>query len=89
MTMTNDIRKIIRIVHCGFYHNIQRKVLENDILFMIGDSALYLFLKFKKHQLKIQFLTHQAKLSTPSTPNNSNETYTFMGLGRAGRFGQS
>ena len=24
-----------------------------------------------------------------STPNNSNETYTFMGLGRAGRFGQS
>ena len=24
----------------------------------------------------------------PSTPNNSNETYTFMCPGRAGRFGQ-
>ena len=24
-----------------------------------------------------------------SAPNNSNESYTFMGLGRAGHFGQS
>ena len=30
----------------------------------------------------------QAKLYTPSTPNNSNETHTFMCLGRTGRFGQ-
>ena len=28
------------------------------------------------------------KLYTPSTLNNSNETHTFMCLGRAGRFGQ-
>ena len=30
----------------------------------------------------------QAKLYIPSTPNNSNETHTFMCLGRTGRFGQ-
>ena len=29
-----------------------------------------------------------AKLYIPSTPNNSNETHTFMCLGRTGRFGQ-
>ena len=28
------------------------------------------------------------KLYIPSTPNNSNETHTFMYLGRTGRFGQ-
>ena len=28
------------------------------------------------------------KLYIPSTPNNSNETHTFMCLGRTGRFGQ-
>ena len=28
------------------------------------------------------------KLYIPSTPNNSNETHTFMCLGRIGRFGQ-
>ena len=28
------------------------------------------------------------KLYTPSTLNNSNETHTFMCLGRVGRFGQ-
>ena len=34
------------------------------------------------------YLTCQAKLYTPSTPNNSNETHNFMCLGRTGRFGQ-
>ena len=29
-----------------------------------------------------------AKLYIPSTLNNSNETHTFMCLGRTGRFGQ-
>ena len=29
-----------------------------------------------------------SKLYIPSTPNNSNETHTFMCLGRTGRFGQ-
>ena len=29
-----------------------------------------------------------SKLYIPSTPNNSNETPTFMCLGRTGRFGQ-
>ena len=33
-------------------------------------------------------LTLKAKLYIPSTPNNSNETHTFMCLGRTGRFGQ-
>ena len=28
------------------------------------------------------------KLYIPSTPNNSNETHTFMCVGRTGRFGQ-
>ena len=30
----------------------------------------------------------KAKLYVPSTPNNSNETHTFMCLGRTGHFGQ-
>ena len=30
----------------------------------------------------------RAKLYIPSTLNNSNETHTFICLGRAGRFGQ-
>ena len=30
----------------------------------------------------------QPKLYRPSILNNSNETHTFMCLGRAGRFGQ-
>ena len=30
----------------------------------------------------------ESKLYIPSTPNNSNETHTFMCLGRTGRFGQ-
>ena len=30
----------------------------------------------------------ESKLYTPSTPNNSNETHTFICLGRTGRFGQ-
>ena len=30
----------------------------------------------------------EPKLYIPSTPNNSNETHTFMCLGRTGRFGQ-
>ena len=32
--------------------------------------------------------TLDPKLYIPSTPNNSNETHTFMCLGRTGRFGQ-
>ena len=31
---------------------------------------------------------HEPKLYIPSTPNNSNETHTFMCLGRTGTFGQ-
>ena len=30
-----------------------------------------------------------SKLYIPSTPNNSNETHTFMCLGRTGRFGHA
>ena len=33
-------------------------------------------------------VTCEPKLYIPSTPNNSNETHTFMCLGRTGRFGQ-
>ena len=62
MTMTNDIRQIIRIVHCGFYHDIQMEGLENYILFIIVDNALYLFLKVFKKKLEIQFFTHQKVL---------------------------
>ena len=35
------------------------------------------------------FLLLKSEIYIQSPPNNSNETYTFMGLGRAGRFGQS
>ena len=34
-------------------------------------------------------LKHNPEIYIQSAPNNSNETYTPMGLGRAGRFGQS
>ena len=34
-------------------------------------------------------LTVDPEIYRQSAPNNSNETYTFMGLSRAGRFGQS
>ena len=33
-------------------------------------------------------LAQCTKLYIPSTPNNSNQTHTFMCLGRTGRFGQ-
>ena len=36
-----------------------------------------------------EFLSHYPEIYIQSAPNNSNEAYTFMGLGRAGRFGQS
>ena len=36
----------------------------------------------------IRNFTLDPKLYIPSTPNNSNETHTFMCLGRTGRFGQ-
>ena len=39
----------------------------------------------KKWSPRLIFLP---KLYIPSTPNNSNETHTFMCLGRTGRFGQ-
>ena len=32
---------------------------------------------------------NKSEIYRQSAPNNSNETYTFMGLGRAGHFGQS
>ena len=32
---------------------------------------------------------HLPEIYIQSAPNNSNESYTFMGLGRGGRFGQS
>ena len=35
-----------------------------------------------------EFFRRLPKFYIPSTLNNSNETYTFMCLGRAGRFGQ-
>ena len=31
----------------------------------------------------------KAEIYIQSAPNNSNETYTFKGLGRAGRFGRA
>ena len=37
----------------------------------------------------IIFFITAPEIYIQSAPNNSNETYTFMGLGRAGRFGQS
>ena len=33
--------------------------------------------------------SRQTEIYIQSAPNNSNETYTFMGLGRAGRFGRA
>ena len=45
--------------------------------------------KFDRKWANWLVLLLSPKLFIPSTPNNSNETYTFMGLGRAGRFGQS
>ena len=39
-------------------------------------------------QMEASELVSIPKLYIPSTPNNSNETHTFMCLGRTGRFGQ-
>ena len=44
--------------------------------------------KVSKFQKQIFLFSFQPKLYIPSTPNNSNETHTFMCLGRTGRFGQ-
>ena len=41
-----------------------------------------------KCQLGFRVSNLQAKLYIPSTLNNSNRAYTFICLGRAGRFGQ-
>ena len=41
------------------------------------------------NNLSLKLFSLKSKLYTPSTLNNSNETYTFMGLGRVGRSGQS
>ena len=45
------------------------------------------FAKVEGH-LNSQLFNPKPKLYIPSTPNNSNETHTFMCLGRTGRFGQ-
>ena len=57
-------------------------------------QSRYFGLKYRsdsKHYFTYSHAFHlapYAKLYTPSTPNNSNETHTFMCLGRTGRFGQ-
>ena len=42
----------------------------------------------KNNQTKLWIYFFVSQLNPESAPNNSNETYTFMCLGRAGRFGQ-
>ena len=46
-------------------------------------------LNSKNKKCTAQITQVLAEIYTQSAPNNSNDTYTFMGLGRAGRFGQS
>ena len=36
-----------------------------------------------------QYLKGSAEIYIQSAPNNSNESYTFIGLGRGGRFGRA
>ena len=55
-----------------------------NFMFMIPKNIKFKMVKMVKDD-KIKFI---AKLYIPSTPNNSNETHTFMCLGRTGRFGQ-
>ena len=45
--------------------------------------------KISWHGLVSSTLVHTPEIYIQSAPNNSNETYTFMGLGRGGHFGQS
>ena len=45
--------------------------------------------KYSKHGKTSENLILSPEIYIQSAPNNSNENYTFMGLGRAGRFGQS
>ena len=53
-------------------------------------DLLYWFVSIKKGNYIFvpQAVCQWAKLYIPSTPNNSNETHTFICLGRTGRFGQ-
>ena len=44
--------------------------------------------QFEKSSSLIVRLIHIPEIYIQSAPNNSNETCTFMCLGRAGRFGQ-
>ena len=64
MTMTNDIRQIIRIVHCGFYRNIHYSNKGFRKLYIIhncGQCFIFVSESFKK-KLEIQFFTHQEVL---------------------------
>ena len=55
---------------------------------MSGTKWTYFYLIKLQDRQCLFFFTCRAKLYIPSTPNNSNETHTFMCLGRTGRFGQ-
>ena len=60
------------------------KYLNLSIFWVWVFSMSILILEF----LMACFSKNHAEIYRQSAPNNSNETDTFMGLGRAGRFGQ-
>ena len=63
----------------------ERHHLQTNRLFYIKtDSKYHVF----DIIYTIGLLVFESKLYIPSTPKNSNETHTFMCLGRTGRFGQ-
>ena len=43
----------------------------------------------KMEETKMEQVCIYPEIYIQSAPNNSNESYAFMGLGRVGRFGQS
>ena len=45
-------------------------------------------IKYVRHTISGLSIEGQSEIYIQSAPNNSNKTYTFKGLGRAGRFQQ-
>ena len=67
------------------YHNINLQTVCNSW----NSNTAFCYAYFKQEIRNVSpFFTVYPEIYIQSAPNNSNETHTFMCLGRAGRFGQ-
>ena len=86
MQAYHKMKKNRTFLHC---HKIELGVKKLKIFVFVFSIFFFAgkLLPFKSNLSHNQFW-FVPKLYIPSTLNNSNETHTFMCLGRAGRFGQ-